>query len=34
MFADATFEMSNDRFKEISGKNIDIVLQIMEVYVL
>ena len=26
MFADATYEMSNDRFKEISGKNIDIVL--------
>ena len=26
MFADATFEMSNVRFKEISGKNIDIVL--------
>ena len=26
MFADATFDMSNDRFKEISGKNIDIVL--------
>ena len=26
MFADATFEMSNERFKEISGNNIDIVL--------
>ena len=26
MFADATYEMSNDRFKEISGNNIDIVL--------
>ena len=26
MFADATHEMSNDRFKEISGNNIDIVL--------
>ena len=26
MFADATFEMSNELFKKISGKNIDIVL--------
>ena len=26
MFADATFEMSNERFKAISGNNIDIVL--------
>ena len=26
LFADATFEMSNERFKEISGNNIDIVL--------
>ena len=26
MFADATFEMSHERFKEISGNNIDIVL--------
>ena len=26
MFADATFDMSNKRFKKITGKNIDIVL--------